>query len=421
MSSADPLPRGCAWLGRVPGVGLALIDQALISGTGFLLTITAAKCLVMSDFGVFSLAWTALLFCSGIHQSLILQPLAVLYAEFAPEQANAYLRTLERFHVWIFLLALPAILAALLLPAWGGLIAATALAAILRQAVEHERRVAYARHDGPRALLIGCASNLPLVVAAAWFWIEPATLSCEIIMSAIAVPAAMGWFVGRILLSQARDSSDRMSPSPAHAHWTFGKWALVSTLAQYAGNQAYPFLIAGMLGLREVAALTLMRSIVGVTNVFASGIEAWWTPRARTAFVIGGWPALSHWKRRLELGFLLGIGSTLALCCLGAEPLIRYIAPSDYADYAWLLQTLALVWGIGLWSRIDAMALQAMKRPQSGTLSNAIVACFTIAAGPALVAHAGLFGVVAGFMINVAISKFVLSKALIKEIRCLHA
>ncbi|MBN8524356.1 MAG: hypothetical protein J0M02_03350 [Planctomycetes bacterium] len=398
-----------------------MIDQALISGSSFLFTITAAKCLVMSDFGVFGLAWTTLLFCSGIHQSLILQPLAVLYAEYAPGPANAYLRTLERFHVWIFLVAIPAILAAWLLPAWGGLIAATVLAAVLRQAAEHERRVAYARHDGPRALLISCACTLPLVIAAAWFWINPTMLSCEIIMSAAAAPAAMGWIVGRMLLRQSRDSSDKLSPSPAHAHWTFGKWVLVSTLAQYAGNQAYPFLIAGMLGLREVAALTLMRSIVGITNVFASGIEAWWTPRARKAFVTGGWAALSHWKRRLELGFLIGISSTLALCCLCAEPLIRHIAPSDYADYAWLLQTLALVWGIGLWSRIDAMVLQAMKRPQSGTLSNAIAAAFTISIGPALVAHAGLYGVVAGFLTNVVISKSVLSRALTKETRCLHA
>ena len=57
---------------------LSLVDQGLTSGAGFIVNIYLARVLAPNVYGAFAVAFTGLLFVSGFHNVLLLEPLSVL-------------------------------------------------------------------------------------------------------------------------------------------------------------------------------------------------------------------------------------------------------------------------------------------------------------------------------------------------------
>src|SRR5271170_4118156 len=53
----------------------ALLDQALVSGSNFLTNVMLARALGVSDYGVFGLAWIAVLFVNSLQWAFIVSPM----------------------------------------------------------------------------------------------------------------------------------------------------------------------------------------------------------------------------------------------------------------------------------------------------------------------------------------------------------
>lgn len=384
---------------------IALVDQAIISGTSFLHLIAAARCLTMEDFGAFNLAWAILLFMGSIHHALILQPLAVLFAEYAPQPAKAYLFRIEQWHRWLPMLILPAGIGAALFPTWAGIILTTAISCLFRMASEHERRTAYVLNDSGRALVIDSICYGPLGIAAAWCLWRPMPLTIEIVILAPALPALAAWLAGIWLFKPARIPDNGTKPEhPILAHWNFGKWALLSTIAMYASSQIYPFLIAGYLSLREVAQLAASRSILGIVNVIYSGLEAYYIPQTRRSFVEGGWQNLKRTIFIMTLVHLFLLLPIVGFFMLFSRFLLGLIYPSDgYTEGAWMLELMAIIFIFQIANRIPGIALNAMKQPQYGALAYISAAMATVALGPTVVQVWGVQGAIAAIGINAAV------------------
>lgn len=57
---------------------IILFDQGIVSGCNFIFGILLARLLGADLFGIYSVSWLILLFCSGIHQSFIISPMLTL-------------------------------------------------------------------------------------------------------------------------------------------------------------------------------------------------------------------------------------------------------------------------------------------------------------------------------------------------------
>ncbi len=58
--------------------GLSVLDQGLASGAGFLLNLFLARWLTSDGYGAFAVGFATLLFLSGYHNVLLLEPMTVL-------------------------------------------------------------------------------------------------------------------------------------------------------------------------------------------------------------------------------------------------------------------------------------------------------------------------------------------------------
>ncbi|TVR44237.1 MAG: hypothetical protein EA402_07545, partial [Planctomycetota bacterium] len=387
VAALHPLPRGLRWLHRLPSMAVALADQAVVSGANFLHMIAAAKCLSMEDFGVFSLAWAVLLFAGNIHHALVLSPLAVLYSEYTPAVARRYLGLLQRFHIGIMLLLFPALLAAWVLPTLGPLILATALVSLLRQATEHERRIGYVLHDSARALLVDMVTYGPLLVTMLWLWLNPLPLDRELVMVAAAIPAALGWMVGRRLFAHVRTLTYNLDRSPRHLkqHWAFGKWVLVTVLAMYAGSNAYPFLVAGIIGLKEVAMLNAAKALVGITHPIMVGLEAYFLPRLRYVYVTCGFRVGLKYGLRICIGMFLALLPILLSFVIWPEKLLSLVVSEEYSSAGWILRWFAVLYIIVMLNKGLSLILNAAKEPRAAAIGNILATGFTLVIGVLLV------------------------------------
>src|SRR5579863_8501001 len=91
--------------------GLAVLDQALISGSNFVVSILLARWLMPDQYGAYAVAFGIYIMLSLVYQSLVLEPMGVFGGSTYRHNIRGYLRSL----VWIHVALSVAICSALIL------------------------------------------------------------------------------------------------------------------------------------------------------------------------------------------------------------------------------------------------------------------------------------------------------------------
>src|SRR5215475_911641 len=78
--------------------GLAIIDQALISGSNFLVGILLARWLVPETYGAYALAFSVFLLLSFVSQALLFEPMAVFSGSQYQKSMRGYFRSVLWIH-----------------------------------------------------------------------------------------------------------------------------------------------------------------------------------------------------------------------------------------------------------------------------------------------------------------------------------
>src|SRR6266481_1047704 len=77
---------------------LALVDQGLFSGAGFLVNLLLARWLAPASYGAFAVAFAGFLFIAGFYNVLLLEPLTVLGPGRHSDNLGAYFRAQFQIH-----------------------------------------------------------------------------------------------------------------------------------------------------------------------------------------------------------------------------------------------------------------------------------------------------------------------------------
>src|SRR5208282_3253938 len=91
----------------LPMVGkgsLALLSQALISGSNFAISILLARWLAPGQYGSYTLVISLFFFLSGFHNAILLEPMGVLGPASYRDDLPVYLGKLVRLHFAIALI-----------------------------------------------------------------------------------------------------------------------------------------------------------------------------------------------------------------------------------------------------------------------------------------------------------------------------
>jgi O-antigen/teichoic acid export membrane protein len=231
--------------------GCAIIDQGLISGSNFVLSILLARWLVPDQYGAYAVAFGFFILVSLVYNALVLEPMAVFGGSTYRDRLRGYLSSITRIHVimcvaLVTVFGVSAFVAEKISPhtGLGGAILGVTIASPFILIFSLARRTFYLELSPAKAAigaLVYCAMSLScLFVVYDHAWLSP--FSAFLILGAAAFATSIYLFI-RLHADLAPTRLDDPLRHIWGRHWRYGSWALLSCVASWIpANIYYPLL-----------------------------------------------------------------------------------------------------------------------------------------------------------------------------------
>ena len=256
----------------------ALVDQALVSGTNFITNVVLARALGLRGYGVFALAWMAVLFVYSLQTAFIVTPMMSV----GPKQETAkrplyYGAVLLQEVVFAFICAVAVYIAVHLsathFPKWdvhdlGAPLAFAALTYLLQDFV---RRYLFSIRRAKLALAsdaISYLTQLPILILMA----RGSHFSAQAALWVIAGTSLAGFAAGCYWFEPIRLESGSIR-EVFWRHWKISRWLAPSAFMQWSSGNL--FLVAAPIyyGAAAAGILRASQNIVGVAHIWFLGLD----------------------------------------------------------------------------------------------------------------------------------------------------
>src|SRR5271156_5243340 len=339
------------WIGRG---ALALTDQALFSGAGFLLSLLLGRWLTPAQYGAYALAFSVFLFASSFHNSLILEPMGVIGPASYKQNLPAYIAKLVKLHGYVALG-----LAFLMMVAAGGVFL-------------------YSKNSTLAGALCGASIAIPCVLLS-WLLRQSAYLDHR---PALAARGGATYAAVVVLSLFILYFTRLLNP--------FTAFLTIAAAGTVAG---FVMMVLIRPEFDAPAATAQMRTVLSqlVTSLSLLAI-----PAASGKFATNDRKAFRQAISRISLLFVAAGIVYFVVLSLAGPPLVGVVYKGKYVQFATLLPWLALSGAFVAAAQGPCIALRAMQVPSDVFIGYTVSACFTIATGFSLTHYWGLAGAAVG-------------------------
>lgn len=401
---AAPPARPGRFAGARSGV-LALLDQAVVSGTNFLTIVLVGRTCGQEQLGFYSLGFTVLVLVAAAQESLITAPYTVFRERVGGRDRAEYAGSVLAQQVGLAVLAAVGLAAAAALAGSrlgpvGWAVAVAVPAALLR---DFCRRFAFAdlRMAGALALDLAVA-GLQLGTLA---WLASAGR-----LTAVTAFAAVGGGCGAVGLAGLYLARDGFALRPerlgrdADRHWAFGRWVAAGQMVGVAHAYAVHWLLAAMAGPAETGAFAACLAVITLSNPFFLGVSNLLGPRAARARAAGGRGEVRRVVGRAAALLAAGMGGFALAIEAAGGPLLRVLYGAGYTGHAVTLGLLGAALVVAGPGMAADHGLRALERPRAVFSGSLIGLAVTAAATVALVPVWGVDGAACGYLLGAAAS-----------------
>ncbi len=376
----------------------AVAAQAIYSGTTFLSTVILGRLCDADSFGVYYLAFSAVLFVQGIQERLVSTPYTVYCNRCSRDGLARYTGSILLHQVGLSLLASAGFLAASAVFALSGAMrelapvmcmVAGVLPLLMLRSFFRQMLIAH--------LDLTTAAILDLAVAA--FQLTGllalgatgglTALTAYLIMGVSNGIAIAGWFT---LARPALSFSLSQAVADWRRNWTFAKWIVASSLVGSAAVYAIPWILTAVRDTSATALLGACLSLVGLANMAMAGLDSYLTPKAARSFAQHGLPGLMAvlWKSSLLIAVLLA--SMVVFFAVAGGPLTEIVYKGKYVGAGPIVTLLALGVLVNNLGNSAGRGLWVLDRPRGNLLPDAALSIVTLAVFFALVHPLGALG-----------------------------
>ena len=373
----------------------------MVSGTNFLTGILLARFLGMTEFGVFSLTWMAVLFAGSLQHAAIVAPMMSIGPERTGHDTRfwggAMLAQQIAFSGISFaLLYWGAQAFGRLSGDWraGDLAPALACAAVAVQMQDFVRRYLFSR-ERPAAAFASDAVSYPVRIAVllvAFHVARPASGDVLWIIAATSAVAAALGCAGLGRLSWRREVFIAVTAR----HWRSTRWLLPSALLQWFAGNLFLVAAGALLGPAAVGALRAAQNVMGVTHVLVQGLENVAPVQSARQYREGGLPALRVYMTKLAWLCMAMVAAVGVPAWVFAEFWLDLIYAGEYGSHGGLLRWYVLVYLVMFAIFPLRIGLRAVERTRPLFLAYVAAAGATCLTVYPLTHLLGLSGVMAG-------------------------
>lgn len=391
---------------------LSLLDQAVTAGAGFGVNLILARWMVPEVYGAFAVAFAGFLLVSGFHSVLLLEPMSVIGPARYAGKLVVYFRSQIKVHA-LLVGSLSGVLLLGGLILWRavpqnpliGSVVGSGLALPFLLLTWLARRMCYVMQR-PGLALQGSAIYLGLIAAGLlllthFAWLGSFTVFVLMGFGSSVSASLLLWRLG--LLSRVTNAQRDISWNVVlREDWTYGRWLAGSAVLYAISNQTQTFIVAASLGLGSAGVLRAMQlpMLAMVQVITATALVV--LPSLSYDFADGRIARLQRKTKIISIG-LAGLALAFAVLLALVSGRVEHIFfNGKYAQYAWLMPTLALVPVCMAFSTGYLMALRALLKPHFDLVVNAIAAPVGIVSAFFFIRWWGLAGAAASMVLSFA-------------------
>ena len=200
-------------------------------------------------------------------------------------------------------------------------------------------------------------------------------------------------------------------------NWSFGKWAVAGQFVGSLPTYLLPLLLLTADGTDGTGFFAASITLVGVANIFNTGMLNFLTPKSAKVFVEHGSAGLRQLMTRMYLVFLVAVGSFALLLSLFGEPIAVYVFSDKYVGLQSVLTLLVVAKLFEGFSHTASGGLFAMERIKENFYVDVILMLVTITAALLLVDSLGVLGAAWTTLISSATGAILRSGLLVKFLR----
>lgn len=399
----------------------ALLDQALVSGSNFLIGILLVRYIGIEQYGRYVLAWMVVQFVASLQSALIVSPMLSIVPKIPIEERRTYLSATFFLQMGLVILIGALALVYSLFPKLYDLVPLTrdsllpvGLCLGSVQLQDYTRRNLFARTESRRAFsldVVAYGVQIPLI-----FIVLRVCPSFEnaMLVTAAAMLLAIGLGYRWIEISAVPNA---YFAQVAIRHWRSSKWLLGSAILQWmSGN--YFVIVAGLaLGPAEVGAIRAAQNLLGLTHILFQGLENIVPGEASHQYHKGGPQALLRYTLKVALVVLTGTALLAVPAAIFAKPLLEQVYGTFDQQSA-----SAIIWFVPIYMLVAITlplraGLRSLERTKAVFVAYIASTVFALCTANHLVVKYAVDGVMFGIAITQVIMVLVLSITVIKELR----
>lgn len=403
--------------------GLAILDQGLISGSNFLVSLLLARWLAQDQYGAFALAFSVFLLLSYIYQSFLAEPQAVFSGSTYGKSLRGYLKTLLGIHLILTIFGVillgGAAAVALAMGKDGGLPGALAGVAFASPCILFFwlMRRSFYMNLAPGRATVGAFIYFIVVTGGLFVAYKRALISP---FSAYLLMAMGALGTGLFLLSQINkvlppDSETPPTRSQAwHKHWEYGRWALAVSVVTWIPYYMYYPLVSAFGGMAQAGQLRALMNLSLPMEQSYTALSILFLPYAARICREQGLTATGPLVRRITMFFVAGAVAYWAVLIPLKAPVFHLLYGGKYMEVAHFLPYVAL--GTTMWSAAfgPAILLRAIESPDSIFWARLAASILSLVVGVPATKWFGLWGVVVSLIVA-NIAAFVISMYILQR------
>jgi O-antigen/teichoic acid export membrane protein len=391
---------------------ITLADQAVVSGSNFLIGIVLARVLGIEGYGLFALLWMVVLFGKSINQAFVTRPMLTLAPKKSLSDFRSYLATLHylqfltafgiSFFVLIFLFFGQYFDLEIRDSRWFWVVPSIVFFHLL---YDFYRSQAFVRQEVVFALLLDIVlfGGHFLAIFLLWYWENLSVTDALIGIGLAHIAAAV---LGLLRYSSFGASWEVLKETVIY-HFHFSKWLLGTALLQWFSGNFFIIVAAALMSERAVGAIRIVQNVMGLTHVLFLAMENVVPVKAALHYKEGGRQQLNTYLRYVTSRAAIPVGGLLLGLAIFRAPVIEWLYGADYLEYSYLVLGFCLTYILVFLGHPLRFALMTLEITKPIFISYILGSAFSLVLAYPLVGAYGLVGVLVGLFVTQGLSQLV--------------
>jgi len=322
-----------------------ILDQALYSGTTFLIILIFARTLQTYDFGVFVSIQLYTFLLMSISSAFVVQPMQVLYGTY--KENKSYLSATVLMQLGVILITFFAVSFIYILDryydfGWSMVLFPAGAYAIATMLFDYVRKRLLVENKMNKLVVIELLVTFSQIAAAAISYFLELSISQVLLLMTLGFLPSIVFFIGYLINSTyiKTESLDFLK-----THFKQAQWLAPTAIVQWLTSNFFVATSGLILGVEALGAFRLVQTLFGLINVLLQGIESYVLPQASIRFQQSKQVAYEYLKT-LIVKTIFPVVIILLVMFVFADQIILLAGGKAYITYGFVIRWMVILYVI---------------------------------------------------------------------------